>query len=143
MKLTPQEDSFYKGYIKIISFFNKMAEKSDTLELSELSFDELNLNENLLRGIYSYGFEKPSMIQHKAVPVVTSGKDVIAQAQSGTGKTGAFSIGSLNRVDETLKESQILILSPTRELAEQTFTVMKELSAYTNISLVNFIHINL
>ena len=139
MKLTPQVDSFYKGYIKIISFFNKMAEKSDTLELSELSFDELNLNENLLRGIYSYGFEKPSMIQHKAVPVLTSGKDVIAQAQSGTGKTGAFSIGSLNRVDETLKESQILILSPTRELAEQTFTVMKELSAYTNISIVKVV----
>ncbi len=139
MKPIPQVDSFYKGYIKIISFFNKMAEKSDTLELSELSFDELNLNENLLRGIYSYGFEKPSMIQHKAVPVVTSGKDVIAQAQSGTGKTGAFSIGSLNRVDETLKESQILILSPTRELAEQTFTVMKELSAYTNISLVKVV----
>ena len=116
-----------------------MAEKSDTLELSELSFDELNLNENLLRGIYSYGFEKPSMIQHKAVPVLTSGKDVIAQAQSGTGKTGAFSIGSLNRVDETLKESQILILSPTRELAEQTFTVIKELSAYTNISVVKVV----
>lgn len=116
-----------------------MAEKSDTLELSELSFDELHLNENLLRGIYSYGFEKPSMIQHKAVPVLTSGKDVIAQAQSGTGKTGAFSIGSLNRVDETLKESQILILSPTRELAEQTFTVMKELSAYTNISIVKVV----
>ena len=116
-----------------------MAEKSDTLELSELSFDELNLNENLLRGIYSYGFEKPSMIQHKAVPVLTSGKDVIAQAQSGTGKTGAFSIGSLNRVDETLKESQILILSPTRELAEQTFTVIKELSAYTNISIVKVV----
>lgn len=139
MKLTHQVDSFYKGYIKIISFFNKMAEKSDTLELSELSFDELNLNENLLRGIYSYGFEKPSMIQHKAVPVLTSGKDVIAQAQSGTGKTGAFSIGSLNRVDETLKESQILILSPTRELAEQTFTVIKELSAYTNISIVKVV----
>lgn len=139
MKLTHQVDSFYKGYIKIISFFNKMAEKSDTLELSELSFDELNLNENLLRGIYSYGFEKPSMIQHKAVPVLTSGKDVIAQAQSGTGKTGAFSIGSLNRVDETLKESQILILSPTRELAEQTFTVIKELSAYTNISVVKVV----
>lgn len=104
------------------------------LELSELSFDELNINENLLRGIYGYGFEKPSMIQHKAIPVLSSGKDVIAQAQSGTGKTGAFSIGSLCNVDETLKNTQILVLSPTRELAEQTFQVMKELASYTEIS---------
>lgn len=104
------------------------------LELSELSFDELNINENLLRGIYGYGFEKPSMIQHKAIPVLSSGKDVIAQAQSGTGKTGAFSIGSLCNVDETLKNTQILVLSPTRELAEQTYQVMKELASYTEIS---------
>ena len=60
------------------------------LELTELSFDELNINENLLRGIYGYGFEKPSMIQHKAIPVLSSGKDVIAQAQSGTGKQAPF-----------------------------------------------------
>ena len=74
-----------------------MSEESK-LELSELSFDELNIKENLLRGVYSYGFEKPSIIQHKAVPVLMKGLDVIAQAQSGTGKTGAFSIGSLNNV---------------------------------------------
>ena len=100
---------------------------------------KLNINENLLRGVYSYGFEKPSLIQHKAIPVVTPGKDVIAQAQLGTGKTGAFSIGSLNRVDETLQDTQVLILSPTRELAEQTFAVMKELSAYTTISLLRVV----
>ena len=87
------------------------------LELTELSFDELNISENLLRGIYGYGFEKPSMIQHKAIPVLSSGKDVIAQAQSGTGKTGAFSIGSLCNVDETLRHTQVIVLSPTRELA--------------------------
>ncbi len=104
------------------------------LELSELSFDALNISENLLRGVYGYGFEKPSMIQHKAIPVLSSGTDVIAQAQSGTGKTGAFSIGSLCNVDETLKNTQVLVLSPTRELAEQTFQVMKELASYTEIS---------
>ena len=104
------------------------------LELSELSFDELGINENLLRGIYGYGFEKPSMIQHKSIPVLTSGKDVIAQAQSGTGKTGAFSIGSLCNVDVSLKNTQVIVLSPTRELADQTFQVMKEISNYTDIS---------
>tara|TARA_Y100000768_G_scaffold178359_2_gene133515 strand:- start:1032 stop:2207 length:1176 start_codon:yes stop_codon:yes gene_type:complete len=104
------------------------------LELSELSFDELNIKENLLRGVYSYGFEKPSIIQHKAVPVLMKGADVIAQAQSGTGKTGAFSIGSLNNVDEDLKETQVIVLSPTRELADQTFKVITELSSYTKIT---------
>lgn len=133
------QTALLKEYIKITSFIYKMTEKNDTPELSELSFEELNINENLLRGVYSYGFEKPSMIQHKAIPVLTSGKDVIAQAQSGTGKTGAFSIGSLNNVDETLQDTQVLILSPTRELAEQTFTVMKELSAYTSISLLRVV----
>lgn len=110
-----------------------MAEENK-LELSELSFDQLGIGEKLLRGIYGYGFEKPSMIQHKSIPVLRSGKDVIAQAQSGTGKTGAFSIGSLCNVDETLKNTQILVLSPTRELAEQTYQVMKELSSYTDIT---------
>ena len=110
-----------------------MSEESK-LELSELSFDELNIKENLLRGVYSYGFEKPSIIQHKAVPVLMKGTDVIAQAQSGTGKTGAFSIGSLNNVDEDLKETQVIILSPTRELADQTFKVITELSSYTKVT---------
>jgi len=104
------------------------------LELSELTFDTLQLKENLLRGIYSYGFEKPSMIQHKAVPVLISGKDVVAQAQSGTGKTGAFSIGSLNNVNESMKDTQVIILSPTRELADQTYKVIQELSSYTDIT---------
>jgi len=104
------------------------------LELSDLSFDELNINENLLRGIYGYGFEKPSVIQNKAIPVLVSGKDLIAQAQSGTGKTGAFSIGCLCNIDVKLKQTQAIVLSPTRELAEQTFNVMKELASYTDIS---------
>jgi len=107
---------------------------SETIELSELSFDTLNIKENILRGIYAYGFEKPSMIQHKAVPILMEGKDVIAQAQSGTGKTGAFVIGSLNHVDEGIKDTQVIILSPTRELADQTFNVVKEISSYTKIT---------
>lgn len=110
-----------------------MAEEK-VLELSELSFDQLNIKETILRGVYGYGFEKPSVIQHKSIPVLMSGKDVIAQAQSGTGKTGAFSIGSLCNVDESLKQTQVMVLCPTRELAEQTFQVMKELSSYTEIS---------
>ena len=72
-----------------------MSEQNE-LELSDLSFDTLGIKENLLRGVYAYGFENPSMIQHKSIPTIIEGKDVIAQAQSGTGKTGAFAIGSMN-----------------------------------------------
>ena len=111
-----------------------MSEQNE-LELSDLSFDALGIKENLLRGIYSYGFENPSMIQHKSIPTMIEGKDVIAQAQSGTGKTGAFAIGSMNRVDEDLKENQTIILSPTRELAEQTYNVIKEITSYTKVTI--------
>ena len=97
------------------------------------NFDELGINETILRGVYAYGFEKPSQIQVKAIPHVISGKDLVAQAQSGTGKTGAFSIGALSRIDDTQDVTQLLILTPTRELAEQVFNVVKEISSYTKI----------
>ncbi len=103
------------------------------------SFEDLSLKESLLRGIYSYGFEVPSAIQSKAVPVLISGKDVIAQAQSGTGKTGAFVIGSLERVDKDIKGTQIIIISPTRELSKQTTEVVSELSKYMGISYMEVV----
>jgi len=81
------------------------------------NWDDLQLKENLLRGIYSYGFENLSPIQKKSIAPIMTGKDVIAQAQSGTGKTGAFAVSTLQIIDETKKEIQALILAPTRELA--------------------------
>jgi len=99
-------------------------------------FDDLNLKKTLLRGIYSYGFEKPSAIQCKAIPELTKGTDIIAQAQSGTGKTGAFTIGALQKLDESIKATQILIVSPTHELTRQTADVVKSLSQYMdNVSM--------
>ncbi|QRW02042.1 Helicase conserved C-terminal domain [Ceratobasidium sp. AG-Ba] len=80
------------------------------------TFDELGLKEDLLRGIYAYNFEKPSAIQQRAILPITKGRDVIAQAQSGTGKTATFSISILQSIDTTLRETQALVLSPTREL---------------------------
>ena len=103
------------------------------------SFEDLFLKENLLRGIYSYGFEVPSAIQSKAIPVIKSTKDVIAQAQSGTGKTGAFVIGSLERVNVEEKATQIIIISPTRELSKQTTEVVSELSKYMDISYMEVV----
>lgn len=79
------------------------------------SFDDMNLKEELLRGIYAYGFEKPSAIQQRAILPCIKGHDVIAQAQSGTGKTATFSIAILQQIDTVdTMECQALILAPTR-----------------------------
>jgi translation initiation factor 4A len=79
----------------------------------------MDLNQKLLRGIYAYGFEKPSAIQQRAIIPCISGRDVIAQAQSGTGKTATFSIAILQQIDPEINHCQALILAPTRELAQQ------------------------
>lgn len=94
------------------------------------NFDEMKLREELLRGIYAYGFEKPSAIQQRAIIPCIRGHDVIAQAQSGTGKTATFSIAILQQLDLTLKECQALILAPTRELAQQIQKVVLALGDF-------------
>mmetsp|Transcript_446 Transcript_446/g.644 ORF Transcript_446/g.644 Transcript_446/m.644 type:complete len:409 (-) Transcript_446:87-1313(-) len=96
------------------------------------TFDAMNLKPDLLKGIYAYGFEKPSAIQQRAIRPIVRGRDVIAQSQSGTGKTAVFSIGSLQILDESSRECQVLILSPTRELAEQTQKVVSSLGDFLN-----------
>ena len=93
------------------------------------SWEDLDLGEDILRGIYSYGFEKPSPIQKKAIKPISLGRDIVAQAQSGTGKTATFSIGALSRIDPEKNFTQVLILSPTRELASQTSTVISSLGS--------------
>jgi superfamily II DNA/RNA helicase len=87
-------------------------------------------NEDLLRGIYAYGFEKPSAIQSKAIYPITCKRDVIAQAQSGTGKTGAFTVSSLSLIDTSLPDTQALLLAPTHELAKQITSVITSLGQY-------------
>jgi len=89
------------------------------------NWDELEIDTNLLRGIYAYGFETPSPIQKKAIKPIILKKDIIAQAQSGTGKTATFTIGALSHVNTDIDTTQILCLSPTRELSTQTANVMK------------------
>lgn len=94
------------------------------------NFDDMQLNEKLLRGIYAYGFEKPSAIQKRAIMPCIQGRDVIAQAQSGTGKTATFSIAILQQIDTSIRECQALILAPTRELATQIQKVVLALGDY-------------
>ena len=108
---------------------------SSNFDESVETFDELNSKQDLLRGIYGYGFEKPSLIQQKAILPIIKGNDVIAQAQSGTGKTGAFVIGTLQLIEQDKDEIQCLVLSPTRELSNQTYMVYQFLGEYLKIKI--------
>lgn len=94
-------------------------------------WDEIpGIDEELLHGIYAYGFEKPSPIQKRSIIHIIEGKDVIAQAQSGTGKTGSFSVSTLASINRGLKQVQAIILAPTRELANQIYGVVKAFSRH-------------
>jgi len=97
------------------------------------SFDDYDLEENLLRGIYSYGFEKPSAIQQRGIKPILDGRDTIGQAQSGTGKTATFVIGTLQRIDFRVNACQALILAPTRELANQIQKVALAIGDYLKV----------
>ena len=110
------------------------SENKDYNNIEISSFEDLDIKDKLLRGIYACGYEKPSSIQKKAILPVIDKNDVIAQAQSGTGKTATFSIGMLQNIDESVKETQALILSHTRELSLQILEVVKNLSSYMGIS---------
>ncbi|KAL8143171.1 hypothetical protein V2J09_016203 [Rumex salicifolius] len=107
-------------------------ETSDGVE-PILTFDQMGIKDDLLRGIYAYGFEKPSAIQQRAIDPIIKGRDVIAQAQSGTGKTSMIALTVCQMVDTANKEVQALILSPTRELASQTQKTILAVGDYINI----------
>jgi translation initiation factor 4A len=93
------------------------------------SWDDFDIKHNLLRGIYAIGFEKPSPIQQKAIIPMISRRDIIAQAQSGTGKTATFSIGTLQIIDTTLQQVQAILMAPTHELAKQSSNVIRTIGS--------------
>jgi len=111
---------------------------SSELKINE-TFDSMNLKEQLLRGILSYGYEKPSIVQTKGIVPVIEGNDCIIQAQSGTGKTGTFSISILQMIDPEIKSCQAIILNPTREIADQTLHVVKTLGNYLKLNIMGVI----
>lgn len=100
------------------------------------SFEELGLSENLLKGLYAMKFNKPSKIQEKALPLLLSNPatNMIGQSQSGTGKTGAFSLTMLSRVDENEPFCQAICLAPARELARQTLEVVQIMGKFTKVT---------
>jgi len=108
-------------------------EETNWKEVCE-SFDDMKLKDDLLRGIYNYGFEKPSYIQQRGIIPVVKGHDTIAQAQSGTGKTATFSIAALQSISESASDCQVLVLAPTRELAQQIHKVLNALGDYMKVT---------
>jgi len=97
------------------------------------NFDDMELSEELLRGIYAYGFVSPSIVQQKAIFPIKKAHDVIIQSQSGTGKTGTFAIGLLSRIDTSNDKVQSIVLAPTRDLAIQTGLCIEQIGKYMNI----------
>lgn len=100
----------------------------------ESKWEEFNLKPGLVKGCYSLGFDRPSYIQKRAVPSIVKGENIRAQAHSGTGKTGAFCVGALEKIDETLDATQVLVLVSTREIARQIASVFTGLSKYMKVN---------
>uniref|UniRef100_A0A6C0LYU4 RNA helicase n=1 Tax=viral metagenome TaxID=1070528 RepID=A0A6C0LYU4_9ZZZZ len=98
-------------------------------------FEELKLRAETLRGIYGYGWEKPSEIQKQALVPFLNNNDMIIQACAGSGKTGVFGIGSIEKVKSNIKNMQVLIISPTRELSVQTYNIICTIAQYSPISV--------
>ena len=97
-------------------------------------FEDLNLNPDLVKGIYLYGFKNPSKIQIKGIESINTGRDCLLQSQSGTGKTATYLLGVLNRIESNNKLQGMIIL-PTRELAEQVFNVARKIAKQTKIKI--------
>ena len=109
-------------------------ESSEDVEIVK-DFEEMGLKDELLRGIFAYGFEAPSSIQQRAILPILRGRDTVLQSQSGTGKTCVFTVSALQCVNQPERETQVIMLSPTRELAEQTHKVTLALGDYMNIQV--------
>lgn len=106
---------------------------ADVAPVEGCTFDSFCLKRDLLKGIYEKGWEYPSPVQRSSIPVAMTGRDIIARAKNGTGKTGAYSIPILDSIDTSLNEIQACILVPTRELALQTSQICIELTKYMDV----------
>jgi ATP-dependent RNA helicase DDX19/DBP5 len=130
----PAENLIKSTYEVKVKLADLQADPNSPL-FSAKSFEELGLKPELLKGLYAMKFSKPSKIQEKALPLLLSNppRNMIGQSQSGTGKTAAFALTMLSRVDESNSNVQAICLSPARELARQTMDVIQEMGKFTNI----------
>ncbi|KRX63805.1 ATP-dependent RNA helicase cgh-1 [Trichinella sp. T6] len=115
---------------------DKRIQTADVTRTKGNEFEDFCLKRELLMGLYEKGWEKPSPVQEASIPVALSGQDILARAKNGTGKTGAYSIPLLERIDPELHSIQALIIVPTRELAMQTSQICIELSKHLKIKVM-------
>ncbi|KAH9387153.1 ATP-dependent RNA helicase [Nematocida major] len=127
----PEEEASKTSLMAGVLVVDEQGGEADLVE----SFDGMGLREDILKGIYAMGFEKPSAIQMTAIMPLLKKRDLRAQAQSGTGKTAAFGIASLQSVDTKIRDLQVIIMETTRELAIQTCSVLRSIGKETKIGI--------
>lgn len=120
----------------LITKVDNRIKTKDVTDTKGHSFEDYHLKIELLKGIYEKGYEKPSPVQEEVIPIALTGKDVIARAKNGTGKTASFVIPILEKCDFTKYYVQALILVPTRELALQVSATIRELGKYLNVQCI-------
>ncbi|EPS40311.1 hypothetical protein H072_5868 [Dactylellina haptotyla CBS 200.50] len=135
LESTTLSDADWRAQLKTPVKDNR-PQTEDVTATKGLDFEELYIKRELLMGIFEAGFEKPSPIQEETIPVALTGRDILARAKNGTGKTAAFVIPALERVNAKSPKTQALILVPTRELALQTSQVCKTLGKHLGINVM-------
>ena len=130
-----QDDPDWKSKLNIPEK-DRRARTTDVTNTSGHDFEDYCLKRELLMGIYEKGWEKPSPIQEHSIPIALTGRDVLARAKNGTGKTGAYTIPIIERIDPTKNAIQAVILVPTRELALQTSAICMELSKHIHLRVM-------
>ncbi|KAH8410610.1 hypothetical protein KR009_006637 [Drosophila setifemur] len=129
------DDMGWKSKLKLPPKDNRF-KTTDVTDTRGNEFEEFCLKRELLMGIFEKGWERPSPIQEAAIPIALSGKDVLARAKNGTGKTGAYCIPVLEQIDPTKDYIQALVMVPTRELALQTSQICIELAKHLDIRVM-------
>ncbi|KAH8329468.1 hypothetical protein KR074_011306 [Drosophila pseudoananassae] len=132
---TSDDDMGWKSKLKLPPKDNRF-QTTDVTDTRGNEFEEFCLKRELLMGIFEKGWERPSPIQEAAIPIALSGKDVLARAKNGTGKTGAYCIPVLEQIDPTKDYIQALVMVPTRELALQTSQICIELAKHLDIRVM-------
>ncbi|EEQ35576.1 ATP-dependent RNA helicase DHH1 [Microsporum canis CBS 113480] len=136
------QDNKWKEKLKIPAKDTRV-QTEDVTATKGLEFEDFYIKRDLMMGIFEAGFEKPSPIQEETIPVALTGRDILARAKNGTGKTAAFVIPTLERTNPKIAKTQALILVPTRELALQTSQVCKTLGKHLGQHMRNPYEINL
>jgi ATP-dependent RNA helicase DDX6/DHH1 len=125
----------WKGQLKLPPKDNRVR-TTDVTETKGNEFEDFCLKRELLMGIFEKGWEKPSPIQEASIPIAQTGRDILARAKNGTGKTGAYTIPIIDQIDTSLDVIQGMIIVPTRELALQTSQIAIELSKHMGVKVM-------